>query len=188
MKHFRINNIHTNLGFFNLKRFLRKNNQFFYTSLNGIVSPWMVFTTWRQADRKNSCLGYESLVLTRQSLTFNSVELGIPEVLTSFRFSVLSRNDFLEEDFTFKWFVSQMRGASFLSGWGCPMGGISLDGGFQKNCRIGGALWVPPPLPPSPPGILGNHALPHNDPENQNFEKNETNSWRHYPFIHKCVP
>ena len=80
MKHFKINNVHANLGFFNLKRFLRKENQFFYTNLNGIVFPSMVFTTWRQANRKNRCLGYESLVLTRQSPAFNSVELGIPGV------------------------------------------------------------------------------------------------------------
>ena len=77
MKHFRINNVHTNIVFFNLKRFLRKKNQFFYTSLNGIVFPSIVFTTRRQADRKNSCLGYECLVLTRQPLAFNSVDLGI---------------------------------------------------------------------------------------------------------------
>ena len=160
MKQFRINNVHTNLRFFNLKRFLKKNNQFFYTSLNSIVFSSMVFTTWRQADQKNSCLGYERLVLTRQSLAFNSVELGIPEVLLSFRFSIFSRNDFLKESFTFKWFVSQMRGASFLSGWGCPMGASVLMGGFQKNCRIGGALWVPPSLPPSPPAISGTMSFP----------------------------
>ena len=46
MKYFRINKVHTNLGFFNLKRFLRKKNQFFYTSLNGIVFPSMVLTTF----------------------------------------------------------------------------------------------------------------------------------------------
>ena len=27
-----------------------------------------------------------------------------------------------------------------------------------------------------------------NDPKNQNFEKNEKNAWRYYPFIHTCVP
>ena len=29
---------------------------------------------------------------------------------------------------------------------------------------------------------------PSNDPEYQNFEKNEKNAWRYYPFIHTCVP
>ena len=35
---------------------------------------------WRQADQKNSYLGYESPVLTRQSSAFNSVNLGVPAV------------------------------------------------------------------------------------------------------------
>ena len=73
-----MNNVHTKLGFFKLKRFLRKKNQFFYTSLNGIVFPSIVFTTLRQSDQKNSCVGYESLVLTRKSPAFNLVDLGIP--------------------------------------------------------------------------------------------------------------
>ena len=30
--------------------------------------------------------------------------------------------------------------------------------------------------------------LPPNDPEYQNFEKNEQNAWWYYPFIHRCVP
>ena len=30
--------------------------------------------------------------------------------------------------------------------------------------------------------------LPPNDPEYQDFEKNEKNTWRYYPFIHTCVP
>ena len=30
--------------------------------------------------------------------------------------------------------------------------------------------------------------LPPNDLEYQNFEKNEKNTWRYYPFIHTCVP
>ena len=78
MKNVRINNVHTKPGFFKLKRFLRKKNQFFYTSLNGIVFPSMVFTMWRQSDKKNSCVGYESLVLTRQTSASNLVDLGIP--------------------------------------------------------------------------------------------------------------
>ena len=28
---------------------------------------------------------------------------------------------------------------------------------------------------------------PPNDPEYQNFEKNEKNAWIYYPFIHTCV-
>ena len=71
MKHFRINNVHTNLGFFNLTRFLRKKNQFFYTSLNGIVFPSMIFTTDVRLTGRIACWGYESLVLTRQSPAFN---------------------------------------------------------------------------------------------------------------------
>ena len=76
VKHFNINNVHTNLEFVNSRNFLRK-NQLFCTSLNGIVFPSTVFTTWRQTQRKNNCLGYESHVPTIQSLAFNSVDLGI---------------------------------------------------------------------------------------------------------------
>ena len=28
----------------------------------------------------------------------------------------------------------------------------------------------------------------HNNPEYQNFEKNEKDTWRYYPFIHPCAP
>ena len=49
VKHFRVNNVHTNLGTANSKRFLRK-NKFFNTSLEGIIFSSTVFTTWRQAD------------------------------------------------------------------------------------------------------------------------------------------
>ena len=52
-------------------------------SLNGIVFPSMVFTTGRQADQKNNCLGYESLVPKRQSPAFNSLDLGIPVLISS---------------------------------------------------------------------------------------------------------
>ena len=41
-----------------------------------------VFTTWHKTDRKNSCLGYGSLVLTRQPLAFNPMNIGIPVLFT----------------------------------------------------------------------------------------------------------
>ena len=44
VKHFTINIVHINLGFFNSKTFLRK-SQFFCISLTGIVFPLTVFTT-----------------------------------------------------------------------------------------------------------------------------------------------
>ena len=31
-------------------------------------------------------------------------------------------------------------------------------------------------------------APPPNEPKYQNFEKNEKNAWRYYPFTHTCVP
>ena len=56
----------------------------FWEIINSFIRIWThsfrstVFTAWRQADQRNSCLGYESLVLTRESPAFNPVDLGIP--------------------------------------------------------------------------------------------------------------
>ena len=43
MKNFRINNVHTNLGFFNLERFLKEESILLYER-NGIFFSSMVFT------------------------------------------------------------------------------------------------------------------------------------------------
>ena len=48
----------------------------------------------------------------------------------------------MEGCFMFQWgggVLFQMRGTSFLSGWGVPMGGIGFGGGvFEKNHKMWG--------------------------------------------------
>ena len=70
VKHFSINNVLASLGFVNSRRFLRY-NQSCYTTLSDIVFP-----TWRQAEKKNKCLGYE--IHPRQSPALNLVDFGFP--------------------------------------------------------------------------------------------------------------
>ena len=59
--------------------------------------------------------------------------------------------------FTFQWrrVCFSDGGASFLSGGCTPWGALDLMGGFQKKCRMGGAML---PMPPIPPTTMGNPA------------------------------
>ena len=75
-----------------------------------------------------------------------------------FKLCAFSRNHFMERCFTFQWGVCLSDEGSFTFKWGGvhPMAGASvLMGGFQKNCRMGGA---PPLPPPCPPPTMGNPA------------------------------
>ena len=61
----------------------------------------------------------------------------------------------MEGCFMFQWGVCfSDGGASFLSGWGAPHGGINFGGGggFQKIVRWGGQ-------PPPPPPTIGKPAI-----------------------------